>query len=123
MDSVSTGNPSQATGRPATGRPATGSISEHRTKPGEVTRTPRFYVNGRRERVALGVVTRDEAEAALRHNLADVERGEWKPPEPPPESPGATPTFHDYADDWWSLQEPASPRRRRPTTSGVWNAT
>lgn len=31
-------------------------------------------------------------------------RGEWRPPQPPPESPGAVPTFHDYADDWWTLK-------------------
>jgi integrase len=87
-------------------RPAKGTILEHATKDGRVTRTLRFYVNGRRERVALGVVSREEAERQLGYVMADVERGAWKPATPPPESPGTVPTFHDYADDWWGMREP-----------------
>jgi hypothetical protein len=78
------------------------------TRPGTAAspRTLRFYVNGQRQRVALGVVSREEAERQLAYVMADVERGTWKPATPPPESPGAVPTFHDYADDWWGLREP-----------------
>jgi integrase len=87
-------------------RPAKGNIQEHRTKSGQITRTLRFRVNGQAQRVALGVVSLADAEDALRHAMADVERGTWRPPQPPPESPGAVPTFHDYADDWWELRKP-----------------
>jgi integrase len=87
-------------------RPAKGTILEHATKDGRVTRTLRFYVNGQRQRVTLGVVSREEAERQLAYAMADVARGEWRPPQPPRESPGAAPTFHDYADDWWELRKP-----------------
>jgi integrase len=87
-------------------RPAKGSIQEHRTKGGAITRTLRFRVNGQAQRVPLGVVSLADAEDALRHTMADVERGTWRPPQPSPPSPGAVPTFHDYADDWWELRKP-----------------
>jgi integrase len=70
------------------------------------TRTLRFRVNGQAQRVALGVVSLADAEDALPHTMADVERGTWRPPAAPPRSPGAVPTFHDYADDWWELRKP-----------------
>jgi hypothetical protein len=87
-------------------RPAKGTILEHATKDGRVTRTLRFHVNGERRRVPLGVVSREEAERQLAYAMADVARGEWKPPRPTPESPGDVPTFHEYADDWWELRKP-----------------
>jgi integrase len=86
-------------------RPAKGTILEHATKDGRVTRTLRFYVNGQRQRVPLGVVSRAEAERQLAYVMADVERGTWKPATPPPESPGGAPTFHDFADTWWALNK------------------
>jgi integrase len=44
---------------------------------------------------------RQRAEAELRHVLADVERGIWRPPEPAPtpEIP-EEPTFHEFASRW-----------------------
>lgn len=44
---------------------------------------------------------------ALRHTLADVERGVWKPPAPvePPPQEKSTPTFHEFAEEWWTLRE------------------
>ena len=56
-------------------RPATGTIIERRNAAGEITRTLRVPVNGRKRALALGVVTRADAETALRHALADVEQG------------------------------------------------
>jgi integrase len=93
-------------------RPAKGTILEHRTAKGEITRTLRFYVNGERQRVPLGVVSRDEAERRLAYAMADVARGDWRRPEPPPPSPGGTPTLHEFAETWWSLNE----RQRAPKT-------
>jgi integrase len=87
-------------------RPATGTIIEHKAKDGRVTRTLRFYVNGQRQRIPLGAVSRDEAEERLRHTLADVQRGVWEPPKQPSPSPAESPVFHDYADDWWQIREP-----------------
>src|SRR5438309_2304261 len=66
-------------------RPSRGTIIEHATRDGCVTRTLRFSVNGKKQRVALGVVSREEAERQLAYTIADVERGTWKPSAPPPE--------------------------------------
>jgi predicted XRE-type DNA-binding protein len=72
----------------------------------------RFRAYGRRQYVTLGAVddgwTRSKAEEALRHTLADVERGIWRPPErepvPAPEQP-ADPTFHEFASRWFADNE------------------
>jgi len=85
-------------------RPTVGSVTSHEGK-GGVYRSLRFTAYGKRRRVPLGLVSEEEAEIALRHMLADVERGVWKPPaaiEAPPE-PTACPTFHAFADEWWTL--------------------
>jgi hypothetical protein len=44
--------------------------------------------------------------------MADVARGDWRPPEPPPPSPGGAPTFHEFSETWWTLNE----RQRAPKT-------
>lgn len=47
----------------------------------------------------------DEAQLALRGVLADIERGVWQPPAPPPPEPEGMPTFHEFAEQWWLLNE------------------
>ncbi len=88
-------------------RQATGKVIEHHGAGGQTYRALRFTAYGKRRYVSLGVVSADEAQQALRHTMADVERGTWRPPraiEPPPEAP-ATPTFHAFAEEWWLLRE------------------
>ena len=86
-------------------RPATGTIIEKRNAAGGINRTLRFPVNGKKRTVALGEVTRDEAERRLRQELADVERGAWKPREPVRSAKADMPTFHEFAEEWWVLHE------------------
>ena len=44
---------------------------------------------------------RQRAEADLRHVLADVERGIWRPHEPEPvDGPTEVPTFHQFSSRW-----------------------
>jgi integrase len=88
-------------------RQATGAIVEHQGKDRRTYRGLRFTAYGKRRFVSLGPVTAGEAEAELRHVLADVERGTWQPSrsvEPPPESE-PIPTFHEYAEQWWLRNE------------------
>jgi len=67
----------------------------------------RFRAYGRRQFVTLGSAeegwTRAKADDELRHTLADVERGIWRPPDreplPAPEQP-QDPTFHEFASRW-----------------------
>ncbi|MGH2916438.1 MAG: tyrosine-type recombinase/integrase [Solirubrobacteraceae bacterium] len=75
----------------------------------------RFRAYGRRQFVTLGSVdegwTRQKAEDALRHVLADVERGIWRPPDreraiAAPAQPQA-PTFHEFASQWFRANEGA----------------
>jgi integrase len=71
----------------------------------------RFRAYGKRRYVALGTAedgwSRKRAEAELRHVLADVERGIWRPYEPAqaPQTPEA-PTFHEFASEWMENREP-----------------
>jgi integrase len=61
----------------------------------------RFRAYGKREFVSLPGMNRQEAEAELRHVLADVERGTWRRYEPEPvEAPTEVPTFHEFASEW-----------------------
>jgi integrase len=91
-------------------RPATGSVAERHRK----TRTIfalRFRAYGNRQYVTLGADTegwnRTKAEAALRHTLADVERGIWQPSRPEPvEAPTEVPTFHVFASEWLAARRP-----------------
>jgi hypothetical protein len=59
-------------------RRPTGSIVEHTGKDGVTYRALRFRAYGHRQYVALGAVSRDQAERELRGVLADVERGTWQ---------------------------------------------
>ena len=66
-------------------------------------RALRFTAYGKRRYVSLGAVPATHAERELRHVLADVERGTWRPArvvEPPPERE-PIPDFHSYAEEWW----------------------
>jgi integrase len=86
-------------------RPATGEVVEHVGKDGRTYRSLRFRAYGQRRTKPLGVVSREKAEKALEHLMADVERGTWTPPAPveaPPE-PTRAPTFHTFAEEWWTL--------------------
>ncbi len=71
----------------------------------------RFRAYGKRRYVALGTAeegwSRKRAEAELRHVLADVERGLWRPYEPA-KAPlvAETPTFHEFASEWMEGREP-----------------
>ncbi len=71
----------------------------------------RFRAYGKRRYVALGTAeegwSRKRAEAELRHVLADVERGIWRPYEPAqaPQTAEA-PTFHEFASEWLENREP-----------------
>ena len=82
------------------GRRATGSVVEHRTRDGRVTRSLRFRAYGERRFVALGEISREQAERELRGVLADVERGIWRPQQPAA-VPQAELTFHDLAEQWF----------------------
>ncbi len=87
-------------------RPTRGSVTTHQGRDGLTYRSLRFTAYGKRRRVPLGPVSEAAAEEALRHTLADVERGVWKPSvviEAPPE-PTTAPTFHEFAEEWWTLR-------------------
>jgi integrase len=74
----------------------------------------RFRAYGHRQYVTLGSAeegwSRDRAQQALRHTLADVERGIWRPPDrqapAAPELP-ADPTLHEFASQWYRANEGA----------------
>ncbi len=70
-------------------RQATGRVIPHKGKDGRTYRALRFTAYGKRRYVTLGTVTAKEAEAELRHVLADVERGTWQPPRAVEAPPGA----------------------------------
>jgi integrase len=96
-------------------RQATGRIIEKRGKDGRTYRGLRFTAYGKRRYVTLGTATLAEAEAELRHVLADVERGTWRAPrevDPPPEPP-PVPTLHQFAEDWWLRNEKKLRERTR----------
>jgi integrase len=95
-------------------RQATGAVVEHRAKDGRIYRALRFSAYGKRRFVSLGPVTAMQAEAELRHVLADVERGTWQPAkvEAPPE-PEPLPSFHQLAEQWWlRVERQLAPKTR-----------
>jgi len=85
-------------------RPTTGSVTEHDGRDGRTYRSLRFTAYGKRRRVPLGPVSATEAESALRHTLADVERGTWTPPTAiePTAEPEPVLSFHEFAEEWWT---------------------
>jgi integrase len=101
-------------------RKATGQVSE--PSDGRAWAS-RFRAYGKRRYVALGTAeegwNRKRANAELRHVLADVERGIWRPHEPAqaPQTPEA-PTFHEFASDWLENREPEL--RPKTVTSYRW---
>jgi integrase len=71
----------------------------------------RFRAYGKRRLVTLGTSEEgwnwQKAEEALRHVLADVDRGIWQPHEPQPvEAPADMPTFHVFASEWMEGRRP-----------------
>ena len=90
-------------------RPSTGQVIE--PKNGRAWAL-RFRAYGERHYLTLGSNdegwNRERAERELRHVLADVERGIWRPPEPEPEpeQPREVPTFHRFASDWLATRKP-----------------
>src|SRR5437764_10684805 len=88
-------------------RQTVGAVVERQCKDGHTYRALRFVAYGKRRHVSLGTVSAAEAERELSHVIADVQRGRWKPPasiEGPPE-PEPVPTFHAFAEEWWTLAE------------------
>ena len=66
----------------------------------------RFRAYGRRLYQTLGSAEdgwdRQKAEQELRHVMAHVERGTWRPPEPEPTvDVNPDPTFHQFASEWF----------------------
>jgi integrase len=88
-------------------RKATGTVVERKRDRGRVYGL-RFRAYGQRHYVTLPDGTsREEAEKQLRHTLADVERGVWKPVEPEPEVElRQEPEFHEFASRWLEAQRP-----------------
>jgi integrase len=71
----------------------------------------RFRAYGKRHFIALGRPedgwNRQRTESELRQVLADVERGIWKPYEPPtPKGPVEIPTFEELASEWLEVASP-----------------
>jgi integrase len=72
----------------------------------------RFRAYGQRHFVSLGKPedgwNRERAATELRHVLADVERGIWRPPEPEPApvEPESEPSFHEFASKWLAARAP-----------------
>jgi Phage integrase, N-terminal SAM-like domain len=71
----------------------------------------RFSDHGKRRWETLGRPEdgwdRERAEARLRHVLADVERGIYRPPEPEPAhtEPEPEQTFREFASEWYARHE------------------
>jgi integrase len=89
-------------------RKATGTIIETEGRRGQLSRALRFSAYGKRRYITLGPVSAAEAERELRHILADVERGIWRPPQAiePPQEANPIPDFHTFAAEWWLRTKP-----------------
>jgi hypothetical protein len=94
-------------------RAPTGQVIERDGKRG-TTYALRFRAYGRREFETTDCQTRAEAEAKLRHVLADVERGIWKPSRRVVvEAPQEDPIFWEFARKWYEQKELEVGERRR----------
>lgn len=87
-------------------RKATGQVIEPKGGRGWAIR---FRAYGKRRLVTLGRSedgwNRQKADEALRHVLADVERGVWQPHAPAAvEAPPEVPTLHEFASDWMAAR-------------------
>jgi integrase len=90
-------------------RRATGQVMK-RTRTDSTVYALRFNVQGRRQYVTLGSSkdgwTQARAQDALQDELAKVQLGTWKAPEPEPApTVEADPTFHVFATDWLAAHE------------------
>ena len=103
-------------------RQLTGQVIEKETQRGIVFAL-RFRAYGKRRYVTLGSTgegwTRSRAEVELQNVLADVRRGIWQPPAPPPEiKPVEDPTFHEFASIGGRGRNPSfGPRPSRSTNT------
>ncbi len=96
-------------------RKATGQVIEPKDGRGWAIR---FRAYGKRRYLALGTTEEgwsyERAEEKLRHVLADVERGIWRPLESEPvEAPIEVPTFHQFASEWFEEAEAGWRERTR----------
>jgi integrase len=85
-------------------RHATGAVVEKSTARG-TSYALRFRAQGKRQFVHLGYAAdgwnRARADDELMLAMAQVRRGTWRPPEPPPIVEVKTdPTFHEFASEW-----------------------
>jgi len=97
-------------------RKPTGQLYENRGKGGRVTSYGvRFRFGGKRRYVTLDATTRKEAEAAMTHLIADVQRGLWSPPEAraPEPAPREMPTFYEFASSYLDAQRAEGGRHGR----------
>ena len=90
-------------------RRATGQVIEPNGK--QRSWALRFRAYGKRRFVTLGRPedgwNRERAETELRHVLADVERGIWRPYEPERvEAAREAPILHEFASEWLANREP-----------------
>jgi integrase len=94
-------------------RQVKGAVVEHTGRDGRTYRALRFTAKGQRRYESLGPVDEGEAQRELRHVLADVERGTWRPRKEleAPAKPDM-PTFHEYSAQWWVRNE----RQLAPST-------
>jgi integrase len=91
-------------------RNATGEVIEREGKRG-TSFVLRFRAHGKRQFVTIGNSadgwTRAKAELELQNVMADVRRGIWQPPAPPPVAVAPTdPTFHEFASAWLAGKKP-----------------
>jgi hypothetical protein len=94
-------------------RAPTGQVIEREGKHGRVYAL-RFRAYGKREYETTDCETRAAAETKLRHVLADVERGIWKPRRPVAvEVPAEDPIFWEFARRWYEQKELEVGERRR----------
>jgi hypothetical protein len=89
-------------------RKATGQVIERKRQGGRRVFALRFRAYGTRQYVTLpDGMSHEEAEKQLRHTLADVERGAWRPVEREPEVElRQEPTFHQFASEWFEAKGP-----------------
>ena len=92
-------------------RPSTGHVVEREVVKGGRMYAVRFSAYGKRRYVTLGTVgegwNRSKAETELTNILADVRRGIWTPPEPPPViEERDEPNFHAFASEYVAARRP-----------------
>lgn len=83
-----------------------GAVVQHTGRDGRIYRALRFTAHGKRRYVSLGPISEAEAQRELRHVLADLERGTWRPRThlANPEA-DRVPTLRAFAEQWWVRNE------------------